>query len=203
MLGISTSVGYVGLGLLVGAESAGALVPGETALIVSGVLAHKGEMDIRIVIAVAAVAAIIGDNIGFLLGRHGVRRLAVRDGWGAEHRRAALRHGERFFAQHGGKAVFLARFVIGLRVVGAWVAGASNMHWRTFLLWNALGGIAWAAAIGTLAYVFGRVAEEIIRTAGIVGVALIVVVVAVALAVGYRHRRAVQRRWADEPSGGE
>ncbi len=114
-------------------------------------------------IATAALAAIVGDNIGFVLGRHAGRRLLTREGRWMERRRRFLVRGEAFFERHGPKAVFLARWVPGLRVVGSWLAGAHHMRWRTFLLWNALGGIAWAVSVGLAAYLLGHVAATIFR----------------------------------------
>ncbi len=77
-----------------------------------------------------------------------------------------LEHGEPFFARHGPKAVFLGRWVSGLRIASAWLAGMNRMAWPTFLFWNALGGIAWAASIGFGVYFLGHVAEQVISTVG-------------------------------------
>ena len=144
LIHLPAHLGYLILFALTAAESAGVPVPGETALITGGVLAHHGQFDIALVIAVAAAGAIVGDNVGYLIGRAGGRRLLERPGPLEEHRRAVLRHGEPFFAKHGPKAVFLARWVVGVRLAAAWLAGINRMHWLTFAFWNALGGIAWA-----------------------------------------------------------
>ena len=80
-----------------------------------------------------------------------------------------LQNGEPFFERHGPKAVFFGRFVLGLRVWASWLAGATHMHWRSFVLWNALGGICWATAIGLLAYFLGHAAGNAIETFGIYG----------------------------------
>jgi len=175
LLGLSPLLVYGVLFGLVGAESAGLPVPGETSLIAVGILASQhGDISIEVVIAAAALAAIIGDNIGFVLGRHAGRRLLTRDGRWLERRRRFLERGEVFFERHGPKAVFLARWLPGLRVVGSWLAGAHHMRWRTFLVWNALGGVAWALSIGMAAYLLGHVAATIFRTFGLVGVAVVV-----------------------------
>lgn len=155
-------------------------LPGETALIAAAALAARGRLDLPVVIGVAAAGAIVGDNLGYLAGRRGLRRFLRR-------RQALVERAEAFYARHGGKAVFFARWITGLRVVGAWVAGASAMPWRRFLLWNALGGIAWAASVGVLAYLLGRAAGRVLGT---VGVALAIVVVAVGLTLFARRRRA-------------
>src|ERR1700726_1259561 len=156
LINVPGAVGYPLLFVLVAAESAGALVPGETSLIVAGALAAQGRLPLPIVIAVAASAAILGDNTGYLIGRRGLRRLLDRPGRRAALRRRLVERGEKVFARRGASAVFFARWVPGLRVVTSWLAGAERMPWGRFLLWNALGGIARAATIGALAYLLGR-----------------------------------------------
>lgn len=116
-------LGLPALAALVGAESMGLPVPGETALIAAAVLAHQGHLAIGSVIAVVACAAIVGDNIGYLIGRRGGRWLLERPGPLLARRRRLLERGDRFFERHGPKAVFLARFVAGARVTAAWMAG--------------------------------------------------------------------------------
>jgi membrane protein DedA with SNARE-associated domain len=146
-------------------ESAGVWVPGETALVASGVLAARGHLEIELVIVVAALAAILGDNVGYWIGRTGGRRLAMRFPWLARF----LPPAERFFKRHGGKAVFFARFLAGLRVTGAWMAGISHMPWWRFLAWNAAGGVVWATGIGLVAYFFGKAAGDAISKYGLIG----------------------------------
>ena len=175
LLGLPPLLVYGILFALVAGESAGLPLPGETSLIAVGALASQhGGISIELVIAVTAVAAISGDNVGFVLGRHAGRRLLTRDGRWLARRRRFLARGEAFFERHGPKAVFLARWLPGLRVVGAWLAGAHHMRWRTFLVWNALGGVAWAVSIGLAAYLLGHVAATIFRAFGLVGIAVAV-----------------------------
>jgi membrane protein DedA with SNARE-associated domain len=156
LLNVPANIGYPLLFVFVGAESAGALVPGETALIVAGALAGQGRLSLPLVIAVAAGGAILGDNIGYLIGRRGLRRLFDRPG----RRRRLLERGEEFFLRHGSAAVFFGRWLPGLRVAASWLAGANRMRWRRFLFWNTLGGIAWATTVGTAAYLLGRSASS-------------------------------------------
>src|SRR6202042_1843171 len=125
-------------------ESGGLPVPGETGLITAAVLASQGNLKIVPVIVLAAAGAIVGDNIGYVIGRKGGRWLLERPGAFHRQRLEVLRIGEPFFAAHGPKAVFFGRFLLGLRVWASWLAGATRMHWREFALWNALGGITWA-----------------------------------------------------------
>jgi membrane protein DedA with SNARE-associated domain len=174
-------------------ESAGLWLPGETALIAAAVYASNGHLPIAGVVAVAAAAAIIGDNIGYWLGREGGRRLLYRYAILARFAGRVMPPAERFFARHGGKAVFLARFFGGIRVTGAWMAGISRMSWWRFLGWNAAGGIVWAMGVGLIAYFVGKTAADAISRYGVYGG--IAAVVLLALALGGVHvwrRRAVE-----------
>jgi membrane protein DedA with SNARE-associated domain len=164
----ATGLGYLLLAALVGGESAGIPLPGETALITAAVLASQGKLSLPLVIATSAAAAIVGDNVGYVLGRKGARRLLERPGRLEERRRSFLRRGEAFFARHGGKTVFLGRWLPFLRITAAWLAGANRMPWPTFLAWNAAGGISWAVSIGVFAYLVGEAAVAVIHTAGYV-----------------------------------
>ncbi|MCW3022167.1 MAG: DedA family protein [Conexibacter sp.] len=189
-MSLTDHIGYPLLFVLVGAESSGVPVPGETALIAAAVLASRPNASLTLpaVIATAAVAAIVGDNIGYLIGRHGGRRLLERPGRFARQRAKVLEVGEPFFERHGPKAVFLGRWILGLRVWASWLAGITHMPWRSFLMYNALGGISWAVTIGVLAYVAGSGIEALIRDVG-AGAAVLVVVAAATLYLLRRRRR--------------
>jgi len=184
-------VGYPLLYLMVMAESAGFLVPGETALITAAVLASQGKLEIELVIALAATAAIVGDNIGYVIGRKGGRWVLERPGRFYRQRQEVLRIGEPFFERHGSKAVFFGRFLLGLRVWASWLAGITRMHWRSFVLWNALGGICWATSVGLIAYFLGHSAGNAIKTFGLYGLAAALVGIASLL---WLHRRQRRRR---------
>ncbi len=113
-----------------------------------------------------------------------------------------LEHGEPFFAKHGPKAVFLGRWVAGLRIASAWLAGMNQMRWPTFLFWNALGGIAWAASIALSIYFLGDFAEHAIEVVGPIS-AGIVVAALIAFWVYRRRRKAVEARTTNSGSDGE
>jgi membrane-associated protein len=182
-------IGYLLLFLLVMAESGGVPVPGETALIGGAVLASRGQLKIELVIALAAAAAITGDNLGYLIGRKGGRWLLERPGRFHRQRLQVLATGEPFFERHGPKAVFFGRFLLGLRVWASWLAGATRMPWRSFVVWNAFGGICWATGVGLLAYFLGHSAGNAIQAFGLYGVAALLIAVGAALFAHRRHRR--------------
>lgn len=187
LIQIPSGLGYLALAGLVGAESIGIPVPGETALITAAILSHHGRFQIELVIPIAAAAAIVGDNIGYLIGRKGGRALLLRPGPLEERRRRFLERGEPFFERHGPKAVFLGRWIAGLRIAAAWLAGINRMRWQVFLFWNALGGIAWATTVGLLAYFLGPTFEHIFKVLGLAGVG--VVALALGAALGWRRLR--------------
>jgi membrane-associated protein len=176
LFNVPANLGYPLLFALVAGESAGALIPGETALIVAAALASRGNLSLPVVIGVAAGAAIIGDNVGYLIGRRGLRWVVSRPGRFAARRRRLIERGEDFFARWGAAAVFFGRWLPGLRVVTSWLAGANRMPWPRFLFWNALGGTAWACTIGSLAYVLGSSASGSLGAIGFIGVAVAVLV---------------------------
>jgi membrane protein DedA with SNARE-associated domain len=175
-------------------ESFGLPLPGETALIAFGVLAGEGHYSIASVIAIAATAAIIGDNLGYwLLGRVGGRALFRRWGWLHRYSDRVLPRAERLMQRHGGKAVFFGRFVAVLRVAAAAVAGLAHMPWWRFFFWNATGGIAWATTVALVAYYGGRAAADAIGRYGLYAAGAIVIL----LVVGWFVLRHVKHRVED------
>src|SRR5207253_11399235 len=175
-------------------ESFGIPLPGETALIAFGVLAAQGHYSIASVIAIAAAGAIVGDNLGYwLIGRLGGRALFRRWRWLNQYSDRVLPRAEALMERHGVKTVFFGRFVSILRYTGAWVAGLSHMRWWRFLFWNATGGIAWATAVGLIAYYSGRAAADAIQRYGLYAAAA----VAVAIALGWITIRRAKGRAED------
>ena len=137
-------------------ESLGLPMPGETALIAAGAYAGSTHrIGLLLVVAVAATAAIVGDNLGYLIGRKLGLHLLVKYGSRVHLHKSRLKIGEYLFLRHGGKIVFVGRFVALLRSLAAVLAGANRMPWPQFLLMNALGGICWAGLFGGGAYLFG------------------------------------------------
>lgn len=203
LIEIPANVGYTLVFVLIAIETMGIPVPAETALIGAALLANKGQMDIVTLTVLAATAAILGDNVGFAIGRHFGRRIFLAPGPLKAHRAKVLEHGEPFFARHGPKAVFLGRWVAGLRIASAWLAGMNGMRWPVFLFWNALGGIAWATSIAVSIYLLGDLAEHAIEVVGPVAAGLVV-----AALIGFwiyrrRRRRAVDARTTNSGTEGE
>jgi membrane protein DedA with SNARE-associated domain len=169
------SYGYLVVFLLVMLESIGLPVPGETALIGAALYAgstHK--LEIWGVIAVAIAGAIIGDNIGFSIGRYGGAKVLLRHGHKIGLHEGRLKIGIWLFRRHGGKVVFWGRFVSILRTYAAFLAGTNQMAWPRFLVFNAAGAVVWATAFGVAYYVFGsalqRLSTTIDVTLGVAGV---------------------------------
>ena len=186
--------------LLVAVESSGVPLPGETALIAAALLSQPSSQhhfSIVAVIAVAALAAIVGDNVGYALGRYGGRTLLERWGPIARYADRTLPPAERYFERHGGKSVFFGRFIAVLRVTVAWLAGITHMPWWRFFLYNAAGGILWATSIGLLAYWAGKTAADAVSKYGLYAL-VVIAVLAVLLFFGLRRWR--RRREAVEPA---
>src|SRR4051812_41709270 len=162
------SVGLPVMALLIAAESMGVPLPGETALIAAAVLASRGHFPIEAVIVLAATAAIVGDNLGFAISRRYGRSVIMHPRV-AHHGERLLAVGEPFFEKHGPKTVFLGRWVAGLRIGAAWLAGLNGMRWPSFLFWNATGGIFLATTVGLGAYWLGPPAGGGFQNARAVG----------------------------------
>jgi membrane protein DedA with SNARE-associated domain len=167
--------GYWIVAVIVAVESMGVPAPGETALVTAAIFAATTRrLDIVWVVAAAAIGAIVGDNIGYLLGRRFGYSIVLRYGRLAGFDEKRIKLGRYLFARHGGKVVFFGRFIAVLRAAAAVLAGTNCMDWRRFLLFNASGGVFWAAAYGTAGYVFGERVERLHGRMAVAGVALAV-----------------------------
>jgi membrane protein DedA with SNARE-associated domain len=149
--------GYPAVVVFVMIESSGIPFPGETMLLLASFYAAvNGSLQIPLVIACAALGAILGDNLGYYAGKTGGKALVERYGRYVFVKPEHLERAEKFFARHGDKTVFFGRFVAVLRAWAAFLAGVNHMHWRTFFIYNAAGGILWATFFGCLGYFAGR-----------------------------------------------
>ncbi|HCP73047.1 MAG TPA: hypothetical protein DIU08_00215, partial [Ktedonobacter sp.] len=144
--------GYLAVMAFIMIESSGIPFPGETMLLLASFSAATlvPELNIGLIIAFAALGAILGDNIGYYIGRTGGRSIIERYGRYVFLKPQHLKRAEKFFEKHGNKTVFFGRFIAILRTWSAFLAGVNHMHWRVFLLYNAAGGILWAIIYGTL-----------------------------------------------------
>ncbi len=189
IISVSSSLGYL-LPAIIGLESMGIPSPGETALVLAAILASQGKLQIWLVILIGATSAIVGDNIGYWLGRSLGLRVLLAPGPLYTHRVRAVEAGQRFFERHGGKAVFLGRWIALIRVATAWLAGIDEMPFPIFFFWNALGGITWAITFGLVGYFGGHAAAHVLTQVGLFGA--IALGVAIVLGLGYLKWR--QRR---------
>jgi membrane-associated protein len=168
-------------------ENAGLPVPGETTLIAASVFAQaNGSFNLRDIIVIATIAATVGDNLGYAIGRWGGRPLLERYRAFFHLRPAILRRGERLFARYGSVTIFFARFVIGLRVLAGPLAGALRMDWTRFAIFNALGALAWVTVIASVSYAFGRQLPALARTMRTANLAILAVILLLAVLCGKR-----------------
>src|SRR4051794_28142081 len=187
VLSLIAEYGYLIVLFGVMLESAGVPIPGETILIASGFLVQQGHLDLGDAIIFGALGAVVGDQIGYWVGRKGGRPFVLRWGRYVLITPERLARAERFFERHGGKAVFLARFIAGLRVFGALVAGISRMRWGTFSFYNALGGAIWATAAVLVGYLLGGSLDLVERWIGRASILLgLMFAVAMAFYLSYR-----------------
>ncbi len=180
--------GYLAVFGLVAGESLGVPLPGETAVVAAATYAGTtGHLSVAAIFVVASAAAIIGDSVGYLIGRRGGYRLLRR--WGRYIRidEPKIKVARYLFTRHGGKVVFFGRFVSILRTYAAFLAGVAIMRYRRFLAFNAMGGVVWAAIYTFGAYYAGSTLTRLTTPVDIaVGVAAVLIVVAAAILV---HRR--------------
>ena len=201
---ILNNYGYFAVGGLVLLEDFGIPVPGETILIAASLYAGAGRLNVVAVGVIAWICAVIGDNIGFLIGHFGGRRLALKYGRYVFLTSARLDKAEHFFDHHGGKIIVAARFIEGLRQANGIVAGITGMHWKRFIPFNALGAALWVGLWVSVGYLAGNhittIYEQITRYSLYV---LIVLAVAVAALIGWRVRRHLRERRERAETGTE
>jgi membrane protein DedA with SNARE-associated domain len=169
--------------------------PGKTALVTAAILAARGHFSITGVIAAATVGIVVGGYVGYWIGRLGGRRLLERP-FVARRVGRLYEQAERFFAGHGGKAVFSARFLPGLKVVAAPAAGMFGMRWAPFALWHAAAAVAFSAGFGLAAFFVGEGVVGLVEALGLYGLLL----AAVLLGLGWLGYRAFARR-RPQPTG--
>jgi len=178
LLHLLNTYGYWAVLVFVAIESTGIPFPGETMLLVAAIYAGTTHrLSIALVIAAAATGAILGDNLGFWIGREGGYRLLRRYGRYIRLEERRLKLGQYLFMRHGGKVVFFGRFVAVLRAWAAFLAGTNRMPWPRFLFFNAAGGIVWATLYGLGGYFLGDNVHRLTGTIGTVALVLAVLVI--------------------------
>ena len=195
-------VAYVVCGLLVFGEAAvllGFVIPGETAALIGGVLASLHHVDLLLMLAVIVVCAIVGDSVGYEVGK-------LLGPWLVEHRplrgQPGVHRGQDLLARRGGPAVFLGRWLALARALVPGLAGMSGMSYRTFLSYNAAGGIVWGTTFVLIGYGAGTSYAAVAKTVGVYSLSILAAaVVAVVVIVVVRHRRA-RRKWGEAPEPG-
>ena len=184
------SYGYIAVFIVVGLESAGVPMPGETALVTAAIFAGQGTLDIKWVIASAVLAAVLGDNAGYWVGREFGFPIVLKYGRYIRLDEGRLKLGQYLFQRHGGKIVFFGRFVAVLRAFAALLAGINRLEWPRFFMFNALGAIVWASIFGLGGYFLGHAFEHYAKPVGIAAlICAIVGGVAASRFIAHHERR--------------
>jgi membrane protein DedA with SNARE-associated domain len=187
-----STYGYFAIFVIVGLESAGVPMPGETVLVASAILAGEGKLNIYGVIGAAAGGAILGDNCGYWIGREFGFPLVYRYGRYLRLDERRLKLGQYLFLRHGGKIVFFGRFVAILRAFAAFLAGVNRFNWERFFFFNAAGGIVWATIFGIGGYLLGRAFEFYARPVGFAALAVAVIAFFVGARFVRYHEQALE-----------
>lgn len=200
ILNVNAVLAYTLVGLLVFAEDAlfiGFVLPGETAAVLGGVVASRGHVQLWLMIVIVILAAIIGDTVGYEVGKHlGARMLEAKV---LQKRRAKLDQAQDFLRRRGGSAVFLGRFVAFFRAVMPALAGTSRMPYPRFLAFNAAGGIVWGAGFVLLGYLAGNSYEAVAKTVGRDAAAIVIVILIIAIIAWKVRKHLRSRRGRPQP----
>ena len=182
--------GYWTVGIALLLENAGIPVPGETTLLFASFLAYsEGKLHLPLIMVTGTIAATIGDNLGYLIGFYGGRRLLQRYQRVLRISPQRVERGERFFQQHGPPAIFFARFIFGMRMFAGPLAGVLRMQWKRFLLYNFLGALTWVVTMAALGYYFGSQWERLLEIMKGADIALLVVAGALVALWWHRQKR--------------
>ncbi len=173
-------------------ENAGIPVPGETVLLFASFLAYdEGELRLPYLILLGIAACTLGDNLGYLLGHRGGRRLLERYQHIFRIRDRTIRRGERLFARYGNVTIFFARFVFGMRIIAGPLAGVLRMPWRQFVIFNFLGASLWVTIVSLVGYFFGSEWDTLVKVMGRVNLIIAIVVLLVLVFIWHRYRERV------------
>lgn len=180
----------------------GVIIPGETILLLAAFYAAHGELNLTTVIVLAIVGAVVGDNIGYSIGRKGGRRFILAYGKYVFITRKRLHVVDRYFKEHGGRTILIARFTSFLRALAAFTAGSLKMPYHVFFWYDLVGAIVWSITISVLGYFLGgnwTLLEKIMRRVGYGAVVLIILMIAAVIFLRYRRRsKYVEKNNADD-----
>jgi membrane protein DedA with SNARE-associated domain len=183
--------GYWAVGAALLLENAGVPVPGETILLLASFVAYsEHKLALPWIILVGVCAATLGDNVGFALGSYGGRPLLERYQKTLRVRPAVIARGEELFARYGSATIFVARFIAGLRIVAAPLAGVLRMPWRKFLLFNFLGAVVWVSVIPSVGYLFGKHWDALVDLVQAANIAIAIVIFVVCALFWWKRRKA-------------
>jgi len=180
--------GYGAVFLVLLAENAGIPVPGETVLLFASFLAYSHRLSLPVVIACGIVACTLGDNLGYVIGLRGGRRLLDRHRRFFHIRQSTIERRERLFQRSGAATIFFARFIFGMRIIAGPLAGVLRMPWRRFVLFNFLGACVWVTVIACVGYAFGSQWERLLGVVNHVNLVVVVLAVVVAIAAWGHYR---------------
>ena len=176
-------------------ENAGIPIPGETVLLFASFLAFsERELSLPWIIVVGTVAATLGDNLGYALGRRGGRPLLERYKHWFRISDRTVQRGERTFARYGSATIFFARFIFGLRIIAGPMAGVLHMRWKQFALFNFLGATVWVTVISLVGYLFGSQWDRVVGVLKEVDTGILIAAVGIILILWLRHRHKASRR---------
>jgi len=189
IISVSSGLGYL-LPAVIGLESMGIPSPGETALVLAAVLASQGKLHIWLVIPIGIASASLGDNAGYLCGRHLGRDVLIGVGPFRAQRQRMTSVGDRYFAKHGARTIFIGRWIAWIRFAVAWLAGINDVPFGTFFKWNALGAITWGTTYGLIGYLGGAAVANVVESFGIyAGIVLVVAIASGWIFLNVRERR--------------
>src|SRR5260370_9466179 len=164
-------------------KTAGIPVPGETILLIAGYFASTGHFHLALVMLIAATGAVTGDNIGFAIGHHFGRGFLLRVGRFFFLTPKRIEHMENYFKSHGNKTILVARFINGLRVFAALLAGASKIPWRVFFVYHGARAGVWSVVITLLGYLFGASLPLLVKWVGRSGTILLIAAIVIGVVV--------------------
>ncbi len=185
MTDLIKAVGYIGIFAIIFAESGlfvGFFLPGDSLLFTAGFLASQGVLSLPVLVLVCFTAAVLGDNVGYTFGRRVGQRLFQREDSVLFHKKNVLR-AQAFYDKHGSKTIVIARFIPVVRTFAPIVAGVGNMNYRTFFMFNLLGGALWAIGLNLAGYFLGNLIPDVDKYL----LPIIILIILISVAPGALH----------------